>query len=364
MHFYIKDWPLRFKSLQVSGLLLLSYGIDWAAYLLILVGAMVYGTVVPPLYHEFLLGDTSLMYTYVPEDESTIPMPLLVTISIIVPCLQFVLCSVFSRKSLSTTRGLWDIFAGLMALFGSMATQLLVVCILKNVCGLPRPDMLSRCQPAAWDETPPQLATVAICTRDNDAVLQEGFRSFPSGHLSTVFCGMIMCSLNIAGKLQVFDGRGVSFKVVLAIAPIIVATIVACTRISDNRHFLRDVIGGAVIGTSIGMWFYLQYFPSVFNLKNSGRAYPPRRIGVANFFNNIGGFWKIHDKLPGSYERRALNTTEAIKKINSLVSEHQVQLPSPTGLIDTDNNIELVNIVGELLGLPYLDVEQDILDMV
>lgn len=55
----------------------------------------------------------------------------------------------------------------------------------------------------------------------------EGFRSFPSGHASTVFCGMIITSLNMAAKLQTFDRRNNSFKVFLTIAPLLGAAFVA-----------------------------------------------------------------------------------------------------------------------------------------
>lgn len=362
MHFYFPDWVIKYKEHQISALSLYSYIIDWSIYILILIIFMVYGTLLAPRYHEFLLLDSALMYSYRSEKETVIPLYMLIIIAVVIPIIQFIFCSIYNRHTLSGARRAWDIFSGLMALSGSMATQLMITCILKNICGLPRPDLISRCQPMQTEMlTYGQLATVEICeTFLGDSVgpslhiLQEGFRSFPSGHLSTVFCGMVITSLNFAGKLQIFDKRGISFKVLLAICPIMVACFVSCTRISDNRHFLRDVIGGSVIGTHVAIWFYLQYFPSIFNLENCGRAYPPRRIGVANFFNNVGGFWKIRDVLPGAYEERVLNNPGIIPQLSSELQPGESI--SAVEIVDLSTNISFFNKLTSLLSDKYINL--------
>lgn len=83
----------------------------------------------------------------------------------------------------------WAIFYFATALLGSQATQLMIVCVLKNICGLPRPDMLARCQPDL-NQLPPAsnigLSTIAICNPSSWGLLREGFRSFPSGHSSSM----------------------------------------------------------------------------------------------------------------------------------------------------------------------------------
>lgn len=362
MHFYLPDWSIQYRKHQISALTFYSYIVDWWIYILILIIFMIYGTVLPPRYHEFLLQDTTLMHTYKTERETAIPMYLLILIAIILPIMQFFLCSICNRRTLSNSRKAWDIFAGLMALCGSMATQLMITCILKNICGLPRPDLISRCKPMETEMTEyGKLATVEVCENfvrnvgSTLHILQEGFRSFPSGHLSTVFCGMVITSLNLAGKLQIFDKRGISFKALLAISPIMVACFVSCTRISDNRHFLRDVIGGATIGTNVAIWFYAQYFPSVLNLENCGRAYPPRRIGVANFFNNVGGFWEISDTLPGAYKKRILNNTEIIPNLTSEIPDEPI---STNELVDMSSNISFFNKLTKVLKDKYINLDK------
>lgn len=306
----MKDYFLRLKGHQLSALSTYSYMLDWVLYSSIIILLLSYATIITPRYHEFLLNDINLMSSHKSENEITISVTMLVVVSAITPLLSS-LYPVLQSLEVTPERRYWDIFTGLLVLCGSMATQLSIVNLLKNVCGLPRPDLISRCLPdgiANLIQTIPagKLATISICSNTDLGQLREGFRSFPSGHLSTVFCGMVLTSLNLCGKLQVFDHRGFSVKIVSAVLPLIVATYVACTRISDNRHFLRDIIAGAIIGTVTAIWFYLQYFPSIFNLENCGRAYPPRRFGISQHFNNVGGFWKIEESPEGNYADRQL----------------------------------------------------------
>lgn len=56
--------------------------------------------------------------------------------------------------------------------------------------GRPRPDLYARCQlPADLTENPVHgLVSWTVCTRTD--LLQDGFRSFPSGHSSFAWAGM------------------------------------------------------------------------------------------------------------------------------------------------------------------------------
>jgi hypothetical protein len=48
--------------------------------------------------------------------------------------------------------------------------------------GEPRPDMLARCQPSNTSAAPESLLTISVCSSVLN--LQDGFKSFPSGHSS------------------------------------------------------------------------------------------------------------------------------------------------------------------------------------
>lgn len=61
--------------------------------------------------------------------------------------------------------------------------------VLKNAIGRPRPDFISRCMPRKG--TPGNgLVPWTVCTQKNEHMLQEAWRSFPSGHSSFSFSGL------------------------------------------------------------------------------------------------------------------------------------------------------------------------------
>lgn len=326
----VRDWAFTINRLQFSGLTTISYVFDFVFYLTVLILSATLGRTLPPRYHEFLLYDITIRYTHFPENAILVRVWLLILISAGIPFAQFLLFTIFIV--LPIRRRIWDFFAGCLCLLGAMATQLLVTVLLKNIIGLPRPDFIDRCEPMIQNIPITSLSTVAICTQPDWNLVQEGFRTFPSGHLSTVFTGMTIAALNFAARLQTFDNRNNSFKVFITILPWLIAACIASTRVSDNRHFLKDIIAGAFIGTFIGSAFYLQYHPSIFNLANAGRSFPPRRFGIQRFFHNIGGFWKLE----GENSDRVLGAEDLEKLSNE-------QLGQPARITSMADNIEIVN---------------------
>lgn len=61
--------------------------------------------------------------------------------------------------------------------------------VVKMGVGRPRPDMLSRCQPyeGAHDAPVYGLSNYTICTQTDAHLLNDGFKSFPSGHSSRTY---------------------------------------------------------------------------------------------------------------------------------------------------------------------------------
>jgi len=97
-------------------------------------------------------------------------------------------------------------------------------------------DVIARCQPLADSEDPLWgLSTIDICTQTSERLLEDGWRSFPSGHSSRTsvstlesggttdlgpshkvsFAGLGFLTFYLAGKFHLFDTRGhaVSFQV-------------------------------------------------------------------------------------------------------------------------------------------------------
>lgn len=195
------DTTFSFWGLEFSLLSFLSYIVDWILYLyfinclychflcsnnifrtIALISGALYNT--EPLFQEFSLLDVRIMYAHYPEAIVISPIWMLILTSIIIPVVMGFLISVSAIWK--WPRRLWDFHIYCLGLTGALAFQFMVVVLLKNSTGRPRPDMLARCQPWSLTFPPPgTLANIIICTNNNFVLLWDGFRSFPSGHASS-----------------------------------------------------------------------------------------------------------------------------------------------------------------------------------
>ncbi|HRU91947.1 MAG TPA: phosphatase PAP2 family protein [Candidatus Marinimicrobia bacterium] len=109
-----------------------------------------------------------------------------------------------------------------------------------------------------WNKTFSQIELLATSTITTALVTEaiklathrerpnaENYKSFPSGHSSNSFA--------LAAGLNGIYG----YK--MGIPAYLMAFFVASTRINDNKHYLSDVVTGALIGTWIGTSFSRQY---------------------------------------------------------------------------------------------------------
>ena len=106
--------------------------------------------------------------------------------------------------------------------------------VVKNAVGRPRPDLISRCKPTP---TTPQnvLVDISVCTETDPHTLQDGWRSFPSGHSSFAFSGLGFLALFFAGQMHVFRPRTDLIKSLLAVSPLLGAAMIAISRCEDYR---------------------------------------------------------------------------------------------------------------------------------
>ncbi|GJW31273.1 lipid phosphate phosphatase 2-like protein [Tanacetum coccineum] len=86
-----------------------------------------------------------------------------------------------------------------------------------------------------------------ICT-GKDSLIRDGHKSFPSGHTSLSFTGLIFLALYLAGKIEVFDRRGHVAKLCVIFLPLLMASLVAVSRVDDYRHHWQDVSVGGLLG--------------------------------------------------------------------------------------------------------------------
>lgn len=284
-------FPVGGHSISLSSLL--SYFLDWLIYIGLTTVALLYAKIVTPLFAEFYLYDTAFWYSHIPTDLTIVPTFLLIIYAIIVPIGQFALTIGFTTHH-KWHRRLWDMHAILLTMMAAHTLQVVIVSLLKNLVGAPRPDMLARCTPITWMKPPPgHLSNVGICTQTDIGHLEEGFRSFPSAHSATAFTSAMVQVLFWIARTRMLDCSGWSWKILLSLVPLLSASAVAFSRISDNRHHVFDVVIGMIIGLIAGYLAFIHYFPfpTFGNVHTGGRAYSPR-CGVLG----SKGCWSLGDE--------------------------------------------------------------------
>lgn len=148
-------------------------------------------------------------------EHETVPLWLLIAVAIAAPIVIVAIISLIfvpgstvptgTPKSLIWRRKLWELHAGWLGLALSIVAAWLITNGMKNLFGKPRPDLLSRCEPdlanlakyivggnAAIDDTSisGRLVSAEICKNTDKYKLEDGFRSYPSGHSSSSAAGM------------------------------------------------------------------------------------------------------------------------------------------------------------------------------
>jgi len=231
----------------------LSYLLDWGLSLLILVIglAITEEAISPP--HMFLPDDDK-EFAY-PLLSDTVPVWLLIILSLVFPTFLFVLAQAVFRST-------HDLHNAVLGLLETITFTMTWTDIIKVSAGRYRPDYLARVQ------------------QQNDVV--DGRKSFPSGHSSLSFCAMTYLSLYLAGKLGLFRRQGGAvWKAVIAMLPLSLSVFVAVSRTRDYHHHFSDILGGAVIGVALALFFYVLNYESLFGDRSQ---YPKRRNSDAPIY--------------------------------------------------------------------------------
>jgi membrane-associated phospholipid phosphatase len=114
-------------------------------------------------------------------------------------------------------RAAWEFHISILGLFAAGIATIFMTESLKVMVGKPRPDCLARCQPDTNRVadfvvggiqnaiSTGQLVSKAICTGTDHEKINDGFKSFPSGHSSGAAAGLGYLSLFLAGKFGVLS---------------------------------------------------------------------------------------------------------------------------------------------------------------
>lgn len=75
--------------------------------------------------------------------------------------------------------------------------------------------------------------------------------------------------------MHVFRPRTDLARVLVALAPLIGASLIAISRLEDYRHDVYDVTAGSLLGMTVAYFSYRRYYPSL-RLARCDEPYPSR----------------------------------------------------------------------------------------
>ncbi|KJR82634.1 PAP2 domain protein [Sporothrix schenckii 1099-18] len=196
--------------------------VDWLLVVATAIGGFYLGNITPTK-RPFQLENPDISFPYTIHE--TVSTRNLVIATVVAPVATIIVVSLISIPGLSVPPGtphallwrrkLWELYASLLSYALGMAAQWFIINGLKNICGKPRPDMLARCQPDILNvaqyvvggianiTSNGQLVSADICTNKDASVLNDGFRSYLSGHSSSSAAGLGYVALFLAFKFGV-----------------------------------------------------------------------------------------------------------------------------------------------------------------
>lgn len=277
---------------------------------------------ITPYKRPFSVTDLSISYPYT---EESIKTWILIVVGLIAPgIIIFFICLVLvpgptatanTSRRLIWSRKAWEWNAGWLGLALALATAFTTTQGAKLVFGKPRPHLLSVCRPdlnaiadhavgsyasgfnAEW-----VLVSASICQQTDTGLLNDGFKSFPSGHASFSWAGLLYLALYLCSKFAITipylsqypysqnpaytavesqqssalplhngdtehktvngmaeNDRNIvairnqaaappTWTIVLVMIPIFVAIYICSTRYAEFYHFGWDLLAGSLIG--------------------------------------------------------------------------------------------------------------------
>ncbi|XP_021296375.1 putative lipid phosphate phosphatase 3, chloroplastic isoform X3 [Herrania umbratica] len=255
----------RMREVQLGSHTVRSHGVtvarthmlDWLILLLLVVIEVLLYIIHP--FYRFVGKDMMEGLKY-PLKSNTVPVWAVPVYAVLLPMMIFLLVYIHRRD-------VYDLHHAILGLLFSVLLTAVITDAIKNVVGRPRPDFFWRCFPDGKDAYD-KWGNV-ICHGDK-SVIKEGHKSFPSGHTSWSFAGLGFLSLYLSGKVKAFDRRGHVAKLCIVFLPLLVASLVAISRVDDYWHHWQDVFAGGLLGLVVATFCYLQFFPPPYHADGWG----------------------------------------------------------------------------------------------
>ncbi|KAH7320674.1 phosphatidic acid phosphatase type 2/haloperoxidase [Stachybotrys elegans] len=314
---------------SASMKVILSYVSHWLILIIVGIVSYIFDTL-EPRKRPFAITDPSISFPY--NESDTVPLWLLGILVGAVPfflilTITFILVpgSTVPRHTparLIWRRKLWEFHAGTLGFATAHVIAFFFTQGMKNLFGRPRPDLLDRCQPDvgnaslyivggfAGQSQDRQFYSPSICQQDDSSVLDDGFRSFPSGHSSASTAGLIYLCLFLANsgvsfpasskpvygrrpenatKVQSLRNQAAApplYLVTIALAPLALSIYISASRWFDFRHHGFDILFGYFIGLLAALYSFRCYHTPI--SRGAGWAWGPRSNDYA-FWAGVGG---------------------------------------------------------------------------
>ncbi|PUZ59962.1 hypothetical protein GQ55_4G084900 [Panicum hallii var. hallii] len=223
--------------------------LDWVvlAVLVALDGAL---NAIEP-FHRFVGEDMVADLRY-PLKDNTVPVWAVPVLAVFAP--MAIVAGIYVRR-----RNVYDLHHAILGLLFSVLITAILTDAIKDGVGRPRPNFFWRCFPDGLPRYD-NVTREVICHGD-PGVIKEGYKSFPSGHTSWSFAGLGFLSWYLAGKIKAFDRGGHVAKLCIVAMPLLLAAMVAVSRVDDYWHHWQDVFTAGVLGLVVASFCYLQFFP-------------------------------------------------------------------------------------------------------
>ncbi|OWM68026.1 lipid phosphate phosphatase 2 isoform X2 [Punica granatum] len=231
---------------------------DWLILLLLVIIEVVLNVIEP--FHRFV-GEEMMEDLKYPLQDNTVPVWAVPIIAMLIPFTVFIIYY-FIRKDV------YDLHHAILGLLFAVLITGVITDAIKDAVGRPRPDFFWRCFPDGKGVYQ-NVTRDVICTGDK-GVIKEGYKSFPSGHTSWSFAGLVFLAWYLSGKIRAFDRRGHIAKLCIVFLPLLVAALVGISRVDDYWHHWQDVFAGALLGSTVASFCYLQFFPPPYDVDGWG----------------------------------------------------------------------------------------------
>ncbi|MBW0497231.1 hypothetical protein O181_036946 [Austropuccinia psidii MF-1] len=244
-----------------------AYVIDWGLGLVAVVVAKLYLETAKPYYRDLSVYYANRDYHWDLRAEQ-VSDEWLHHLSVTLPLILLIVLTLVAYP-MGGMHLIQTLHHSLLGLLTSHAISIIPTDLLKTWVGALRPDFFSRC-------TYSIESNVCKPKFHNIKLMEDGMKSFPSGHCTNAFAGLGFLALWLAGRNGAFaiGGDGLRaggpfqsrlLKGFIASFWLLVALWIALTRIQDHRHHPQDVIAGSLIGLISAFIAYLLYFPSPFD---------------------------------------------------------------------------------------------------